>query len=234
MQRTVKLETRNIEYTLERKAVKKLNLRIKADRRIFVSASKSIPIKEIDAFIKKNSTCILQSIQRFSETARQKPSDKAFIDGETTPLFGKNLRLKVKRANRNSVECDESYITLSINDTCDIKRKKQLLESWLRKQCKSKIESICQRFYPQFKKYGISFPAIHLRKMISRWGSCVQSKNLLTFNSLLVTAPVSCIEYVVMHELIHLRYPFHTREFYRQLTIFMPDWKMRKSRLEAL
>ncbi len=234
MPRTVKLESRNIEYTLERKNVKKLNLRIKADQRIFVSAAKGIPTKEVDAFIKKNSTCILQSIQRFSETARQKPSDKDFIDGETVSLFGKNLRLKVKKANRNSVECDESYLTLSVNDTCDIKRKKQLLESWLRKQCKSKIKSICQRFYPQFKKYGIAVPTIRLRKMISRWGSCVQSKNMLIFNSLLVTAPVSCIEYVVMHELIHLRYPFHTREFYRQLTIFMPDWKTRKAQLEAL
>lgn len=234
MPRTVKLESRNIEYTLERKNVKKLNLRIKADQRIFVSAAKGIPIKEVDAFIKKNSTIILQNVQRFSENAKQKSSDKVFVNGETVPLFDKNLRLKIKKSKRNYVECDESYITLSLNDTSDIKKKKQLLDSWLRKQCKSKIESICQKFYPQFKKYGILFPAIHLRKMISRWGSCVQSKNMLTFNSLLVTAPISCIEYVVMHELLHLRYPSHTREFYRQLTIFMPDWKTRKARLEAL
>ena len=82
------------------------------------------------------------------------------------------------------------------------------------------------------KKYGIEFPEIQMREMVSRWGSCSPKKGFVTFNTALVTMPISCIEYVVTHEFTHFLYPNHSKKFYEQLATFMPDWEERKRRLE--
>ena len=68
--------------------------------------------------------------------------------------------------------------------------------------------------------------------MISRWGSCQPKRGSLTFNIALIEAPISCIEYVVVHEFTHFLQPNHSKMFYTQLTMFMPDWMERKKLLE--
>ena len=98
--------------------------------------------------------------------------------------------------------------------------------------CKETITSLCQNIYPKFEKYGVSFPIIRFRNMISRWGSCQPKRGVLTFNYALVEAPISCIEYVVVHEFTHFLHPNHSRKFYQQLSMFMPDWEERKRILE--
>ena len=69
--------------------------------------------------------------------------------------------------------------------------------------------------------------------MVRRWGSCTRSGTIL-LNLALVKAPVTCIDYVVMHELCHLKEPNHGPGFFRLLSRFMPDWESRKERLESL
>ena len=95
------------------------------------------------------------------------------------------------------------------------------------------VTAICKKVYPKVKKYGIEFPEIQMREMVSRWGSCSPKKGFVTFNTALVTMPVSCIEYVVTHEFTHFLYPNHSKKFYEQLATFMPDWEERKRRLES-
>jgi predicted metal-dependent hydrolase len=70
-----------------------------------------------------------------------------------------------------------------------------------------------------------------VRKMHKRWGSCARSGNVL-LNSELVKTPLSCIEYVVMHELCHLMEQNHSPAFFRLLSRHLPDWRRRKERLE--
>ena len=64
--------------------------------------------------------------------------------------------------------------------------------------------------------------------MKSRWGSCIPSRNKVIFNLNLIKTPMCCIEYVVLHELSHLKYQNHSKNFYNFISIFMPDWKERK------
>ena len=68
--------------------------------------------------------------------------------------------------------------------------------------------------------------------MKSRWGSCNTSKKQVLLNTELIKAPTHGIEYVIMHELCHLKHPNHDNKFYGFLNIVMPDWKQRKERLE--
>lgn len=233
MLRIVDVKGIQITYLLERKPVKNINLRIRADQSVYVSAPKVVTAKAIDAFVIQKSSYILRTIKKFKEKEFQEGLNNCFIDGETIKLLGRNLRLKVKNASRNKVESDESYVTLCVKDWRDTELKKRVLETWLRKKCKEEITAICKKLYPLVKKYGVEFPKIQLREMVSRWGSCSPKKGFVTFNTALVAMPVSCIEYVVMHEFTHFLFPNHSKNFYQQLRIFMPDWEERKKRLEG-
>lgn len=233
MLRTVEADGNAISYTLERKPVKNINLRIRADQCVYVSAPKDVAAKMVDAFVVEKSAYILRALKKFKDKNRETVSENKFVNGETVKFLGRNLRLKVKNASRSKVESDESYVTLYVKDAQDADLKKRVLETWLRKKCKDEITAICKKVYPQVKKYGIAFPEIQLREMVSRWGSCSPKKGFMTFNTALIAMPVSCIEYVVTHEFTHFLYPNHSKKFYQQLATFMPDWEERKKRLEG-
>ena len=64
--------------------------------------------------------------------------------------------------------------------------------------------------------------------MISRWGSCQPKKSILTFNYALINATISCVEYVVVHEFVHFLVANHSRKFYEQISVFLPDWQERR------
>ena len=233
MLRTVVVDGKSIGYMLERKPVKNINLRIRADQCVYVSAPKDVAAKMVDAFVVEKSAYILRALKKFKDRNRESTLENNFVNGETVKFLGRNLRLKVKNASRSKVESDESYVTLYVKDVQDADLKKRVLETWLRKKCKDEITAICKKVYPQVKKYGIAFPEIQLREMVSRWGSCSPKKGFVTFNTALVSKPVSCIEYVVTHEFTHFLYPNHSKKFYQQLAAFMPDWEERKKRLEG-
>lgn len=233
MLRTVEADGNAISYTLERKPVKNINLRIRADQCVYVSAPKDVAAKMVDAFVVEKSAYILRALKKFKDRNRETVSENKFVNGEAVKFLGRNLRLKIKNASRSKVESDESYVTLYVKDVQDADLKKRVLETWLRKKCKDEITAICKKVYPQVKKYGIAFPEIQLREMVSRWGSCSPKKGFVTFNTALIAMPVSCIEYVVTHEFTHFLYPNHSKKFYQQLATFMPDWEERKKRLEG-
>ena len=233
MLRTVEADGKAISYMLERKPVKNINLRIRADQCVYVSAPKDVAAKMVDAFVVEKSAYILRALKKFKDRNRETVSENNFVNGETVKFLGRNLRLKIKNATRSKVESDESYVTLYVKDVQDADLKKRVLETWLRKKCKDEITAICKKVYPQVKKYGVAFPEIQLREMVSRWGSCSPKKGFMTFNTALIAMPVSCIEYVVTHEFTHFLYPNHSKKFYQQLATFMPDWEERKKRLEG-
>lgn len=221
-----------VEYELQRKDVKNINLRIKADRTIFVSANPRVPDEVIEEFIRSKSDYILKSLAHYEELARYAPKPKQYVDGESFRIFGHDRRLKVMEGKKNNVDHDESYITLTVKDPTDRELKQKLMDRWLNSICKDTIQSLCDAVYPKFQKYGVEFPNIRYRNMISRWGSCQPKRGVLTFNYALVEAPISCVEYVVVHEFTHFLQPNHSRIFYQQLAMFMPDWEERKKILE--
>ncbi len=223
-----------IEYELQRKAVKNINLRIKADRTIFVSANTRVSEKIIEEFIESKREYILNALARYEELAKYAPKPKQYVDGESFRILGHDRRLKVIEGKKNKVESDESYITLTVKDLNDFDLKKKTMNKWLNSICKYTIQSLCDAIYPKFQKYGISYPTIKYRNMISRWGSCQPKRCVLTFNYALVEAPISCVEYVVVHEFTHFLQPNHSEMFYNELTKVMPDWKERRKLLKSI
>ena len=232
MQHQLEINGRILEYTLERKKVKNLNLRIRRDGSVYVSANKSVPLDYIENFLRSKSDFISKAVEHYSEVVSQKESPKKYVDGESFRVLGHDLRLKVIRGARNEVKSDGVFITLRVKDPFDTGMKERVFRKWLTSICRETVIKLCEAVYLKFRKYGIDFPEIKFRNMVSRWGSCMPRKKILTFSYALATVPVSCIEYVVMHEFTHFLHLNHSPDFYRQLAVFMPDWRERKKLLE--
>ena len=232
MRKSIDLGIRKIEYELERKPVKNINLRIKSDRTVFVSAADDISDEVIEKFLFSKAEYICSALKHYEEIAKYSPKPKQYIDGETFKVFGREQRLIVREGKKNSVTSDESYITLTVKDFDNFSLKKKTMDRWLQGRCRETVQAICEAVYPKFQKYGVEFPQIRFREMVSRWGSCQPKRKILTFNYALIDAPITCIEYVVTHEFVHFMHPNHSKKFYIQLAMFMPDWEKRKKVLE--
>lgn len=230
--RMVLAEGREISYVLERKKVKNLNLRIRKDGSVFVSANDAVSFDEVDEFVCNKASYILSAVKRFNEMALYKPQPKQYVSGETFYLQGRGLRLQVSQAAKDSISSDGVYIYLKAKDVNDFEKKRRMVNRFLDSQCKTIFVEVMDELYPLFKKYGIEKPALRIRDMETRWGSCLAKKGIVTLNKRLLEAPRNCIEYVVMHELCHFMHPNHSKYFYAFLSMLMPDWKERKQFLD--
>ena len=138
---------------------------------------------------------------------------KRYVSGESYDLLGKSLRLKVEEDKDEVVYTDGVYIFLKVKDKYDFRHKEIMMSKWL-------------------KQYGVTYPILQIRYMTSRLRSCQPKKGIITLNSKLIEAPRSCIEYVILHELVHFIHPNHSRRFWDFVAMMMPDWKERKEELE--
>lgn len=222
----------NIQYTLERKKVKNINLRIRADGSVYVSANHSLTDVSIDSFIQSKGDYILKALQRFKELEKYEPMPKKYVSGETFVILGRGLRLKVIQGNEESVTSDGVYIFLTVRDKNDSTRKERLVRRYLDSQCKIIFADVAKSVYSLFRKYNVEMPQIRIREMKTRWGSCLPKKGIITLNARLLEAPLNCIEYVVLHEFCHFIQPNHSKRFYDLVAMFMPDWRERKQALE--
>lgn len=232
IKRSVVVENREICYQLERKHVKNLNLRVRKDGSVFVSANEMVHCEEIDLFIQSKASYILKAIDYFNEMAQYKPQPKRYVSGETFYIQGRGLRLQVSQAKKDTISTDGVYIFLKVKDINDVEKKQRIVTRFLDQECKTIFGEVMEDLYPLVRKYGIEKPTLRIRDMETRWGSCLTKKRIITLNKQLLEAPRNCIEYVVMHELCHLIHPNHSKQFYSFLTMLMPDWKERKIYLD--
>ena len=230
--RTVRFGEEEIRYELERKKVKNLNLRIRSDGSVYVSVGASVPVGKADEFVRERGAWILDTQRKFRELAAAVPGEKQYVSGETFEILGRGLRLLVEQGPENQAESDGIYLRVRVKDPEDFALKRRCVERYLDQQCRDVFGEILKELYPQFRRYGVPMPVLRVRKMKTRWGSCLPAKGVVTLNRRLIEAPRGCVESVIAHELCHFVYPNHSAQFYRFLSMFLPDWKERKQILD--
>ncbi len=230
--RTVENNNTQISFQLEWKNVKNFNLRIRKDGSVYVSANEQWGLDAVDGFILKKAEYILTSKKYFSEIGSYLGKPKQYVTGESYSFLGRDLRLKVIFCETRQIYDDGVFLYLLTDKVDDIEDKKRLVEDYFILQSRFIFGKLIGNWYPTFQKYDVPFPQLRIRQMKTRWGSCSLKTNTITLNRKLIEVPMSCIEYVVVHEFCHFIYPNHSKEFYRFLAMFIPDWKERKARLE--
>lgn len=234
-QRWVACENGKISYFLTRKPVKNVNLRIKPDGRVLVSANPYVSTELIDAFIREKQKYIVSALEKLEAKRKlMNAAPKRYVSGESYTLLGKNLRLEVEEAREEAVYTDGNSIFLKVKDKDNFRHKEIMMAGWLKKYQMMLFKEVVDEKYVLFQKYHVPYPKLRVRYMTSRWGSCQPGRGIITLNSQLIEAPRNCIEYVVLHELAHCIYPNHSRQFWDFVAMMMPDWKERKKELDNL
>lgn len=222
-----------IEFDVERKNVKNINLNVRPDMSIVVSANERVPEEYLLKFVKTKADWIVKNVGFFKRVQPENHQEKLYLSGEAFKYLGKQYRLKVEDAQgKESVKFYRGYLYIYVIDKKNHKRKKSLVESWYQQKAKEKFLDSLKRMYPLIEKYSVVEPDIQMKIMKARWGSCIQKKQLILLNRELIKAPKFCIDYVVLHELVHFKYPNHNQDFYDFMTSLMPDWKQRKQILD--
>ncbi|RUR13393.1 M48 family metallopeptidase [Legionella septentrionalis] len=226
MNRLTKLTLQEMEIELERKRVKNINLRINARGQIKVSAPIFCTDESILNFLQNKQEWIRKHYLRFS---KQTEKNLEFKTGESHLYLGNNYELLIQPAcKKNYVKLQGSYLYCFIkNDTIN---KKALVLHWYREQLKTLLPDLIQKWETLI---GVKVTSWGIKAMKTRWGTCNPHSKRIWLNLFLIKKPLICIEYVVVHELIHLLEASHNKRFYALMDKFFPEWQQCRSLLRG-
>lgn len=220
-----------ISYSLEYRNRKSLVISVHPDLTVSVIAPEGQSIEKISARVKKRAPWILKQRHYFSKFLPKQPA-RRYVSGETHKYLGRHYRLKVIASKIPRVRLKRGYLIVHTQDRNDSTAIKKLVTAWYRIQAEKHFNQSLKRCFPLFKRLQISIPEIRIKQMSKRWGSCTSSGTVY-LNPDLIKAPRQCIDYVMVHELCHLKIRDHSKQYYRLLKKVMPDWEKRKSALEG-
>ena len=227
IKRKINLNGKTLEYELQFKKVKRMNISVGVDKGIRVSVPSGTSVATVEKFMREKADFILSALDKYQKMAETMPKAKKYENGEYIYFLGEKKNLKVTRSVRNFVEVNGSEIRLFVTDTENFDLKEYVMNTFLKSECEKYVAKMCMDLYPKFKKKGIPYPdEIRFRKMVSCWGNCRPTRGILTFSTYLIQLPPKSIEAVVCHEFTHFLHKNHSKDFYNQLTEFMPDWKI--------
>lgn len=224
---------RIIRFKLEQKPRKSFKISVLPDMSVDVSAPRRLSVRKILDSVQRRARWISKQIDYFKTFMPKQPS-RQFISGETHYYLGRQYRLKIQSARTQGVKLKGRYLVARTKNVQQPKKIKRIVNDWYRNRAKEMFLRIVDKCQVKLQKHGIQMPSVEIKTMRSRWGSCTHSKSKISLNTELIKAPSHCIEYVVMHELCHLKHRNHTRQFYNFMSLNMPDWKKRKTRLERV
>ena len=151
--------------------------------------------------------------------------------GETHLYLGKRHRLKIINGDKNSVKLIRGYFVVACFGEASSSMVKRLMERWYRVKAEALFADRLSYCWQLCKFDGCEKPPLAIRAMKKRWGS-LSKKGTLTLNTELIKAPKECVDYVLIHELCHLKFQNHSSGFYKLLENVLPDWKKMKHKLE--
>ena len=210
---------RIIEYSLSRKKVKNINLRIYADGSVCVSAPLRVPQSVIEDFLLKNASKIIAAEERFAAAERRSPK---LSDGANISLMGRIYRLKIVRGEKNAYAVTGSDILFYLSEG---PQPQAVYDKLLRDTAEELFPRLARECLPLFAQKTNDPPLIKIRKMKSQWGNCRAAKNVVTLNSRLAAYDEQIIKFVICHEFCHFTFQNHSKDFYALLGSVMPRWK---------
>lgn len=221
---------RSIDYSLFYAARNTLEIAVYPDGSVIVKAPLDSDISLIEKKIKKRAQWVIKQLSYFRQFTPKTPV-RSYINGETHLYLGKQYRLKSVQGNENSVKLTRGFFLITCRERPTPEITKRLLQKWYTQKAAFQFKESFNRCWPKFNSQAIVKPALSIKKMQKRWGS-LSKKGVVTLNTDLVKAPKECIDYVVTHELCHLKHHNHSPEFYKLLESAIPQWEEIKHKLE--
>lgn len=216
---------KNIKINIEKKKVKNINIKVHSDMQVYVSCPKRADTEYVKKIVLNKLDWIESRIQKIKE--REQQENKKYVSGEEHYFNGKKYILKinpVEKAKLSYIKIeDQRYINMYIPENTTIEYKEKLMNNFYKENLIPKINEYIAKWS---LKLNVNPKEYKLRKMKTLWGSCNITKQTILFNSELAKKSDKAIEYVVVHELMHLIERYHNKRFYSLLDYYYPKWKI--------
>jgi len=227
MPSAIRVEDLTIEVT--RKAIKHAYLRVDGAGEVRMSAPRRMPQAEIEAFARSKLGWIRR--QQRKARARPRPVRHAYACGEPFPVWGWTVHLQVvETRGRPSIELKGAALRLAVQPGTTRVKRQALIEAWYREQLEAAVPPLLARWEPRL---GVKLAKFSIRTMKTRWGSCSAKPRTIRLNSELARHDPACLEYVLVHELVHLLEPSHNARFKALLDKHLPGWRAIRKRLKG-
>ncbi len=219
-----------LRYELQRTGRRRtVAITVEPDRRVVVLAPMAADPLRIEQIVRRR----LPWIRRQRQTLERLPQPvgpRQWIAGETHRYLGRQYRLKPIRGPDRSVKLVSGHFVVTVPDPHDRRGIQRLMESWYRERAECVLSERVRRALASTTWLGVQEPPIAIRVMRQRWGSTT-ARGRIYFNIEAIKLPLGCLDYVVAHELVHLRIPNHGPAFWRMLARCQPDWRRWRERL---
>ncbi len=213
------------------KAIKNVHLTVHPpDGRVRVSAPAGIDLETIRAFVISKMPWIRKQQNRLVSQEREAPRD--MINRESHYYNGKRYLLKVVERNQTpEVDLSHRIMTLFVRPGTDTEKRQVILKEWYRQQLKQSIPTIIQHYEPIMQ---VKVAEFGIKQMKTRWGTCNTAARRIWINLELAKKPPECLEYIVVHEMVHLLERSHNHRFVAFMDQFLPKWRAYKDELDRL
>ena len=224
-------EISGITIEIIKKNIKNMHLSVlPPNGRVRISAPLRMSDESILMFARTKLSWIRKQQEKFAIQERQ--SEREYVSGETLYVFGKQYFLRVEYSYKgNSLVLSGEEAILTVRKESTSKQREAFVNEWYRALLKEKIEI----YLPKWEKItGLYCDSWQTKYMTTRWGTCNINSRKIWFNLQLAKKPIECLEYVILHELAHLKIKGHNKEFVALLDKYMPYWRDTRKLLNEL
>lgn len=198
------------------------SVRISAPRRMSLETIRVFAISKLD-WIKR---------QQAKLRAQERETPREYLERESHYVWGRRYLLRLREADEPpAIELQHSRLLLQVRPGTAEQVREALVEAWYRKQIRKAVPPLLARWQPPL---GVEVRRFFVQRMKTKWGSCNHRARTIRLNTELAKKPPECLEYIVVHELVHLLEPTHNARFVALMDRFLPSWQHRRQVLNRL
>lgn len=226
-----KLQLCDVTVTVVRKAIKNVHLSVHPPTgRVTIAAPERMALDTIRVFAISKLPWIRQQQHKLLAQDREPPRD--FIERESHYVWGRRCLLRVIEANETPrVDVSHRSLRLFVRSGSSVPMREAVLDDWYREQVRDAAQPLIEKWA---KLLGVRPSRFFVRRMRTKWGSCNHQAQTIRLNTDLAKKPLACLEYVIVHELIHLLEPTHNERFHELMNRWLPKWPYHRDQLNAL
>lgn len=231
MEHATRLQIGDLAVDVVLKNIKNIHLGVHPpDGAVRIAAPLHTSMEHVRLFAISKLSWIRVQQKKFRDQPRETPRE--YLELETHYLWGERYLLRVLHQNATPrISLNHNFIHMYVRPETSTARRQYLMEEWYRAQLRTAIAPLIEKWQPIL---GVQVQRSDVRKMKTRWGSCQPEKSSIRLNLELVKKPSVCLEYIVVHEMMHLLEPTHNARFVALMNIFLPRWPSHRGLLSEL
>jgi predicted metal-dependent hydrolase len=220
----------NIAYKVVFSRRRTIGISVSPDKGVIIRAPFRTPAVTIEEIIKERSGWIRKHQEKFQKFEKS-AIPVSYTDGSMHQFIGLRYILKIFKSEKNYILKNENSIEMGLKVTDNPESVKRLLYKWYKTEADQYFRSCLDNILSQSESFNFKPSSLVIRTMKRRWGSC-SVRGKITLNTELIRMDELCINYVIVHELCHLRHHNHGKEFYALLSQLFPEWKVYRRKLK--